>query len=101
MLEVIEIKNPVEQNLALSYGERDIVLEIRWNDVLQYWYFNIKENDEYIATGISGRAVNSNLLYDVYKLGKLYLIDTQQGINSSPILQSDLGNRLALMRDYV
>lgn len=100
MLEVIEINSPTDQDLVVAYGDRDITLELRWNDVLNYWYINIKENESYIATGISAAATDSNLLYDRWKLGKLYLIDTLQGETSLPIVKSDLGKRLALTRDY-
>lgn len=100
MLEVIEINSPTEQDLVVAYGDREITIEVRWNDILNFWYFNLKENEKYIATGISGVAVNSNLLYDRLKLGKLYLIDTLQGSTNSPIVKSDLGKRLALTREY-
>lgn len=99
MLEVIEISNPVEQDLIVAYGDREITIEVRWNDVLNYWYFNLKENDQYIASGVSGTAVNSNMLYDEFKLGKLYLIDTAEN-TSTPITKDDLGKRLALTREY-
>ena len=101
MLEVIEIENPIEQDLNVSYGDRDITMELRWNDILNYWFINLKENDTYIATGISCSAINSNLLYDTFNLGKLYLLDTEQGVNNNPIVKNDLGKRLALVRDYV
>lgn len=100
MLEVIEISNPVEQDLIVAYGEREITIEVRWNDVLGYWYFNLKENDTYLAPGISGTAVNSNMLYDEFKLGKLYLVDTAED-TTVPLVKDDLGKRLALVRDYV
>lgn len=100
MLEVIEISNAEEQDLVVSYGDRDITIEVRWNDVLNFWYFNLKEFSEYIATGISGTAINANLLYDKFNLGKLYLLDTQRDTNSNPIVRSDLGKRLALVREY-
>lgn len=100
MLEVIEISNPVEQDLIVAYGEREITIEVRWNDVLGYWYFNLKENDTYLAPGISGTAVNSNMLYDEFKLGKLYLVDTAED-TSFPLVKDDLGKRLALVREYV
>lgn len=100
MKEVIEISNPVEQDLIVSYGDREITIELRWNDILSYWYINLKEKDSYIASGISITAVNSNLLYDTYNLGKLYVVDTEQGLNNSPIVKSDLGKRLALVREY-
>ena len=99
MLEVIEISNPVEQDLIVAYGDRDITLEVRWNDVLNYWYFNLKENDVYIVSGLSGTAINTNILYDELKLGKLYLIDTAEN-TSVPIVKEDLGKRLALTREY-
>ena len=100
MLEVIEISNPNEQDLVVAYGEREITIELRWNDILNYWYLNLKENDDYIATGISGTAINSNLLYDKFKLGKLYLVDTELGVSARKLVKEDLGSRLALMRDY-
>lgn len=100
MLEVIEISNAEEQDLVVSYGDRDITIEVRWNDVLNFWYFNLKEFSEYIATGISGTAINANLLYDKFNLGKLYLLDTEMETNSNPIVRSDLGKRLALVREY-
>ena len=100
MLEVIEIGSPTEQDLIVAYGDRDITIEVRWNDILNYWYFNLKEQEEYIASGISGTAFNTNLLYDKFKLGKLYLIDTLEGETNSPVLKSDLGKRIALVRDY-
>lgn len=99
MLEVIEISTPIEQDLIVAYGDRNITFEFRWNDVLNHWYFNIKENDEYIAAGISCTSVNTNLLYDTYMLGKLYLIDTTPTVNQ-PYTKADLGKRLALTRDY-
>ena len=101
MLEVIEISSPEEQDLIVAYGEREITFELRWNDILSYWYLNVKENDTYIASGISCTALNSNLLYDKFNLGKLYLVDTEQGVNSNPVVKSDLGKRVALIRDYV
>lgn len=100
MMEVIEINNPVEQDLIVSYGDREITIELRWNDTLSYWYLNIKEKDTYIASGISCTAINANLLYDKFKLGKLYMVDMQQHENSNPIVKEDLGRRVALMRDY-
>lgn len=99
MLEILEITNAEEQNLSVTYGNRTIVYELKWNDVHNVWYLNIKENDSYIATGIT-MSVNANLLYDKYKLGKLYLIDTLQGTANAPIVKSDLGERLALAREY-
>ena len=100
MLEVIEISNAIEQDLIVSYGDRIITYEIRWNDILNYWYINVKENNAYIASGISCTAINSNLLYDRLNLGKLYMVDTEIGTNTSPIVKTDLGKRLALMREY-
>lgn len=99
MLEVIEISSPIEQDLVVAYGDRNITFELRWNDTLSYWYLNIKENNEYIAAGISFTSVNTNLLYDKYELGKLYLIDTASNPNQ-PYTKADLGKRLALTRDY-
>lgn len=98
-LEIIEIENAEDQNLVVSYGSRSIVYELKWNDLLQHWYFNIKENDVYIATGMT-MSINSNLLYDKFQLGKLYLIDTLEGKTTAPIVKSDLGKRLAFARDY-
>lgn len=100
MKEVIEISNPSDQDLIVSYGDREITIELRWNDVLNYWYINVKENDSYIAPGIPLTALNANLLYDKFNLGKLYLVDTEQGVNNAPITKSDLGKRLALIREY-
>lgn len=100
MLEVIEISNPIEQDLVVSYGDRNITIELRWNSLLNYWYINLKEEEEYISSGISCTAVNSNLLYDKFHLGKLYMIDTQQGETKTPIVKEDLGRRVALMREY-
>ena len=100
MKEVIEISNPSDQDLIVSYGAREITIELRWNDVLNYWYINVKENDTYIAPGISLTALNANTLYDKFNLGKLYLVDTEQGVNNAPITKSDLGKRLALIREY-
>ena len=99
MLEILEIKTPEEQNISVTYGDRTILYEIKWNDVHNVWYFNIKENDEYIATGIT-MSLNCNLLYDKFGLGKLYLIDTMQGETTDPIVKSDLGTRLALAREW-
>ena len=100
MLEVLDIPNPVEQDLVVTYGERDITIELRWNDTLSQWYINIKENNKYIAPGIPCTALNSNMLYDKFKLGKLYLIDTEQDTNPNPIVKEDLGQRIALVREY-
>lgn len=99
MLEIIEIENPTEQSLVVPYGNRSIVYELKWNDILGHWYFNIKENDQYIATGLT-MSLNTNLLYNKFNLGALYLIDTQQDQTDKPIVKSDLGTRLALAREY-
>lgn len=99
MLEIIEIENPTEQNIVVSYGTRSIIYEIKWNDISNHWYFNIKENDRYIATGLT-MSINTNLLYNKFNLGTLYLIDTKQGQTDEPIVKSDLGTRLALAREY-
>lgn len=99
MLEIIEIENPTEQNIVVSYGTRSIIYEIKWNDISNHWYFNIKENDQYIATGLT-MSINTNLLYNKFNLGTLYLIDTKQGQTDEPIVKSDLGTRLALAREY-
>lgn len=98
-LEIIEIENAKDQNLVVSYGSRSIIFEIKWNELLNYWYFNIKENGAYIASGLT-MVVNTNLLYDKFQLGKLYLIDTLQGQTTAPIVKTDLGTRLALAREY-
>lgn len=99
MLEILEIRVPEEQSISVTYGSRNIVYELKWNDVYNTWYFNIKEDDVYIATGIT-MSINCNLLYDKFKLGKLYLIDTLQGETTDPIVKSDLGDRLALAREW-
>lgn len=100
-MEIIEITNPTEQNLAVNYGERQIVLELRWNDLLNYWFLNVKENIKgewvYLGLGMT-MSLNSNLFFDKWNLGKLYLIDVEQGQTTEPIKKEDLGTRLALAR---
>lgn len=98
-IEIIEIENPVEQDLSVPYGDRNIVIELRWNPLLNYWYFNMKENNMYIISGVTVQ-LNCNLIYDTLGLGKLYVIDTQQGTTDAPITKTDLGKRLALARDF-
>ena len=99
MLEIIELKGAKEQSLSVTYGDRSIVIEIRWNDVLGLWYLNMKENDVYLISGVT-MTPNSNLIYDKLNLGKLYAIDTLQGQTSAPIVRDDLGTRLALAREF-
>lgn len=99
MLEIIELKGAKEQSLSVTYGDRSIVIELRWNDVLGLWYLNMKENDVYLISGVT-MTPNSNLIYDKLNLGKLYAIDTLQGQTSAPIVKDDLGTRLALAREF-
>lgn len=99
MLEIIELNGSDEQNVSVTYGDRTIVIELKWNDTLSMWYLNLKEGDVYLAEGVT-MTPNSNLIYDKFKLGKLYAIDTKQGLTTDPITKSDLGTRLALARDF-
>lgn len=99
MLEIIELKGAKEQSLSVTYGDRNIVIELKWNDVLGLWYLNMKENDVYLISGVT-MTPNSNLIYDKLNLGKLYVIDTLQGQTSAPITKDDLGTRLALAREF-
>lgn len=99
MLEIIELKGAKEQSLSVTYGDRNIVIELRWNDVLGLWYLNMKENDMYLISGVT-MTPNANLIYDKLNLGKLYAIDTLQGQTSAPIVKDDLGTRLALAREF-
>lgn len=99
MLEIIELKVAKEQSLSVTYGDRSIVIELRWNDVLGLWYLNMKENDVYLISGVT-MTPNANLIYDKLNLGKLYAIDTLQGQTSAPIVKDDLGTRLALAREF-
>ena len=99
MLEIIELKGAKEQSLSVTYGDRNIVIELKWNDVLGLWYLNMKENDVYLISGVT-MTPNSNLIYDKLNLGKLYTIDTLQGQTSAPITKDDLGTRLALAREF-
>lgn len=99
MLEIIELKGAKEQSLSVTYGDRSIVIELRWNDVLGLWYLNMKENDVYLISGVT-MTPNANLIYDKLNLGKLYAIDTLQGQTSAPIVKDDLGTRLALAREF-
>lgn len=99
MLEIIELKGAKEQSLSVTYGDRNIVIELRWNDVLGLWYLNMKENDVYLISGVT-MTPNANLIYDKLNLGKLYAIDTLQGQTSAPIVKDDLGTRLALAREF-
>ena len=99
MLEIIELKGAKEQSLSVTYGDRNIVIELRWNDVLGLWYLNMKENDVYLISGVT-MTPNANMIYDKLNLGKLYAIDTLQGQTSAPIVKDDLGTRLALAREF-
>lgn len=99
MLEIIELKGAKEQSLSVTYGDRNIVIELRWNDVLGLWYLNMKENDVYLISGVT-MTPNANLIYDKLNLGKLYAIDTLQGQTNAPIVKDDLGTRLALAREF-
>ena len=99
MLEIIELKGAKEQSLSVTYGDRNIVIELRWNDVLGLWYLNMKENNVYLISGVT-MTPNANLIYDKLNLGKLYAIDTLQGQTSAPIVKDDLGTRLALAREF-
>lgn len=99
MLEIIELKGAKEQSLSVTYGDRNIVIELRWNDVLGLWYLSMKENDVYLISGVT-MTPNANLIYDKLNLGKLYAIDTLQGQTSAPIVKDDLGTRLALAREF-
>lgn len=99
MLEIIELKGTKEQSLSVTYGDRNIVIELRWNDTLNLWYLNLKENDIYLISGVT-ITPNANLIYDELQLGKLYAIDTMQGQTTEPITKDDLGTRLALAREF-
>ena len=99
MLEIIELKGTKEQSLSVTYGDRNIVIELRWNDTLNLWYLNLKENDVYLISGVT-MTPNANLIYDELQLGKLYAIDTMQGQTMDPITKDDLGTRLALAREF-
>lgn len=99
MLEIIELKGAKEQSLSVTYGDRSIVIELRWNDVLGLWYLNMKENNVYLISGVT-MTPNANLIYDKLNLGKLYAIDTLQGQTSAPIVKDDLCTRLALAREF-
>jgi hypothetical protein len=98
MIEILEIKNPIEQDLSVVYGDRNIVLELRWNDTRKYWYFNLKENNSVLISGVT-MVCNCNLLYPELNLGKLYLIDTKTD-DPAPLKKTDLGTRLAVAREY-
>lgn len=99
MLEIIELNGSDEQTVSVAYGDRTITIELRWNDVLEKWYLNLKENETYLIQGAT-MTPNANLIYDKLNLGKLYAIDTQQGTTRAPIVKHDLGTRLALAREY-
>lgn len=99
MLEIIELNGSDEQTVSVNYGDRTITIELRWNDVLEKWYLNLKENETYLIQGVT-MTPNANLIYDKLNLGKLYAIDTMQGMTSAKIVKNDLGTRLALAREY-
>lgn len=99
MLEIIELNGSKEQNVSVTYGERTIVIEIKWNATLNLWYLGLKENGAYIISGVT-MTPNINLIYDKFNLGKLFLIDTLQGQTTKPITKNDLGTRLALAREF-
>lgn len=99
MLEIIELNGSDEQTVSVTYGDRTITIELRWNDVLGKWYLSLKENDTYLIQGVT-MTPNANLIYDKLNLGKLYAIDTMQGMTRDPIVKHDLGTRLALAREY-
>lgn len=101
-LEILEISSPTDQELQVSYGERDILFGLKWNDVLEQWTLDVREQKEGVkydlALGVT-MAINANLLYDKFKLGKLYLIDTEPE-NAAAVGKNDLGKRLALARVF-
>lgn len=99
MLEIIELNGSDEQTVSVTYGDRIITIELRWNDVLEKWYLNLKENETYLIRGLT-MTPNANLIYDKLNLGKLYAIDTLQGMTRAKIVKNDLGTRLALAREY-
>lgn len=99
MLEIIELNSSDEQTVSVTYGDRTITIELRWNDVLEKWYLNLKENETYLIRGVT-MTPNANLIYDKLNLGKLYAIDTLQGMTRDKIVKNDLGTRLALAREY-
>ena len=99
MLEIIELNGSDEQTVSVTDGNRTITMELRWNDVLEKWYLNLKENETYLIQGVT-MTPNANLIYDKLNLGKLYAIDTLQGTTRAPIVKHDLGTRLALAREY-
>ena len=100
-MEIIEISSAIEQNLSVSYDNRNIVIELKWNDVKGFWYFNLKEDDDYLCYGVQ-MTLNRNLLYPKFNLGQLYFLDTYFGTldEKNAITKDDLGNRLVLARVY-
>ena len=99
MLEIIELATPTEQTKTVLYGDRSIKFSIRWNELKNHWFLDIFENETPLYTGIT-MTPNSNLLFDILGLGKLFLIDTKYGTTFEPIKKSDLGKRLQLARVY-
>lgn len=100
-MEIIEITSPIEQDLSVSYDSRNIVIELKYNDVKGFWYFNLREDDNYLCYGVQ-MTYNRNLLYTKFELGQLYLMDTFFGTKTEklPISKEDLGSRLVLARVY-
>lgn len=102
ILEILEISEPVDQELAVQYGTRSIVFGIKWNETLGQWALTVKENGAILAAGVT-MSLNSNLLYDKFNIGKLFLIDTYQGTpqEGQKVVKNDLGARLALARVWL
>lgn len=98
-MEIIPIDTAEDQNKVVIYGDRSIEFRIRWNEKSLLWTLSLYENEVPLLCGIS-MALNSNLLYDRLKLGKLYLIDTLYQKTTKPVSKSDLGNRLILGRIF-
>lgn len=102
ILEILEINDPVDQELAVQYGTRSIVFGIKWNETLSQWALTVKENGAILAAGVT-MSLNANLLYDKFNIGKLFLIDTYQGTQQEgkKVVKNDLGARLALARVWL
>lgn len=98
--EIINIGNALEQTVVVMYGTVAVYLEFQWNSKYNYWMLNVKKGDTYIAYAIPLKTYFADLFYEKYGLGKLLLLDTLYGQTSDPILKSDLGGRIKLMRIY-
>lgn len=98
-MEIIDITNPIEQDLLIEYENRNIVLELKYNDVKGFWYFNLHEDGNYLCYGVQ-MTLNRNLFYPKLNLGQLYLMDTYFNTidEKKEIVKEDLGTRLVLAR---